>query len=186
MEIYEEGRMIGTFCSETEGLFLKVTCSLQADEKIHRVYLAHRTGSFYVGIPDRAGRLTVRIPLKHVPEKFCCVSSAETKGEWSPWRGELDGVPVEAAFIRDGGLALPREEAMNFPAWDMKTIHLADREMSLVPLDGEGNPILTELTKGEIKNEAVYLGNFDSDLPSDLPADGGGSGDGGKTDCADL
>ena len=186
MEIYEEGRPIGTFCSKKEGLFLRADCSLQADEKLHRVYLAHRTGSLYVGIPDRTGRLTARIPYKNVPEEFCCVSSAAPRGEWSPWRGELDGVPVESALIKKGALALPAEDAKNFPAWDMKIFHLSDREMVLVPLGEDGSPILTELTKGEPENEADTLGNFNTDLSSDLPAGDSGSDDGGQTDCSDL
>ena len=186
MEIFEEGRIAGTFEGQPEGLFLKAVCVMQDCSKVRRIYLAHKTGSLYVGIPDHTGRLTASIPQKYVPEKFCCVASAAPRGKWSPWRGELDGVQVETALIQEGKIALPPEEAENFPAWTMKTFDLSGKEMALVPLNGDGMPVLAELTKGDTENEENSFGDSDSGMPSDLPSADSGSSDGGQADCADL
>ena len=186
MEIYEDGRIAGTFQGEAEGLFLKADCVMKDCSQIRRIYLAHKTGSVYLGIPDHTGRLTVRIPRKYVPEHFCCVASSAPRGEWSPWRGELDGVEVGTALIQKGRIALPPEEAENFPAWTMKTYDLSGTEMALVPLNEEGSPVLAELTKGDAGNEEIPFDHSDSGMSSDLPAADGGGSDGGQTACADL
>ena len=186
MEIFEDGRIAGTFRGEPDGLFLKAVCVMEDCSKIRRIYLAHKTGSIYLGIPDHTGRLAVRIPRKYVPEHYSCVASSAPRGEWSPWRGKLDGVEVETALIQEGRIALPLEEAENFPAWTMKTLNLSGTEMALVPLDEEGNPALTELTKGDTENEESPFNHSDSGVPSDLPAADSGGSNGGQTDCADL
>lgn len=184
MEIYENARLIGTLELQKEGLYTKFSCTIKPTAGIWRIYLAYPYGSMYLGIPNKNGELKARISNKRVPKDFAAVASSGSKGEWLPWRGQIDGIDIETALVKPDAIAMTLDDAMNFPAWDMETKIIYDTQMAILPLDAEGLPLPTERKGAE--NETVDFNHFDFDLPADSLADDDLGGQGWEADCADL
>lgn len=184
MEIYQDGREIGTLHIEKEGLYARITCKTEPSREIRRIYLAYPFDAEYLGIPDQKGNLTKRIAQKHLPQSFHAVASKHPKEPWVPWRGEVDGVLVESALIRPQQLAMPLSEALKFPEWDMQSVEIYDVEMALLPLNADGTP--QPIEREVVENEALDLDNVDFGMSADEPSDDGIGGEGWEADCTDL
>ena len=127
MQIKLFDRNGGAGAAEVKESALFYHFTIQLDHKTEtpvRVYAVAGLTSVYLGIPDRAGRLTAQLARKHLPSApVCGVVTDEPRGVWQPWRGELDGVPVSMALTRaaeDGcRMAMPEETAArcSCPRW---------------------------------------------------------------------
>lgn len=184
MKVYENGREIGTLQFENDGLYSVITCKVEPSEQIRRVYLARPYVSEYLGIPNRDGAFKTRISRKHLHPDFCAVATSEPKGAYLPWRGELDGVLIDNAWISAQELLIPADEAMNFPGWDLENKEIDKKEMTVIPLNSEGMPQPKE--REAPKDETMDLDDFDFDMPADVPADDGIGGQGWEADRTDL
>ena len=97
--IYEQGRIAGSFDCEGKGLYFEFSCRMQKGSVLRRLYALSGWDSVYVGIPDERGELLRRVKRKLFPcEVSCMIASDRGRSQWSPWRGELDGIVVEDAW----------------------------------------------------------------------------------------
>ena len=154
MQIKLFDRNGGAGAAEVKESALFYHFTIQLDHKTEtpvRVYAVAGLTSVYLGIPDRAGRLTVQLARKHLPSAPACgVVTDEPRGVWQPWRGELDGVPVSMALTRvaeDGcRMAMPEETAARFPAWtaSFEPVVLDGKQYYELFFDADGRPRLRE------------------------------------------
>lgn len=193
--VYERGDPIGRMTAEREGLFWRFHCNVpQKGELVRRIYVLSLWRAEYLGIPAADGSLTGRIAAKHLPSGVTgAVASGIGRGQWLPWRGEVEGVAVEDGCLlrEDGGmlLALPPEQAARFPIWlgQMEARTVLDREMLLLPMDVEGRVIWKE-KEGATDEETMQAHDRDviADDPAFEPAADHGLGFGEQADCPDL
>lgn len=184
MEIYEDGIQIGTLETEENGLYTVFRCACEPSEKIRRVYLAYPYGSKYIGLADRNGNFQTQIPRKQIPKDICAVAGTRPKDGYLPWRGELDGVWIDSALISENEIAMPLNEAMKFPAWEMDITEIDNTQMALVPLSADGMPLPREREAEE--NETLDFDDYDAGDLADLPADERIGEQGWEADRADL
>ena len=192
--IYENGLPVGTCEMRREGLYRIFHCKIgKKGEQPRRIYVLSGYGSEYLGVADRDGELTARLPEKRLQngaDGF--VATTAPKGVWQPWRGELDGVGVESAFLRqrDDGfdVALPPEQAVRFPEWveQFQRELLFGAEYALLPLNADGQPPLTEKDNGGFTYETSDFTPIGSTLPADDFADDGFGEQGREADSPDL
>lgn len=194
--IYEEGTPIGTLQAQEDGLFWKFDVKIEnRPEQIRRVFVISGWSSQYLGIPDAAGVLTARLARRHLPEGVSgAVATVWPRCPWLPWRGEVDGVFVDACWLRprEGGmdLAMLPQTAIQFPAWApwLRTEPLFDTQMAVFELDQNGRLPLIE-KEGGTTNETFET--MDGDAPEPLlsaePAadDDAGGGDPEEADRTD-
>ncbi len=183
MKVYENGREIGILQLEDDGLYSVITCKVEPSEQIRRVYLAWPYASEYLGIPNREGVFRTRISRKHLHSDSCAVATSEPKGAHLPWRGNLEGVLIDSAWIGAQELLIPADEAMNFPGWDLENKEIDKKEMKVIPLNADGMP---QPKEREATDETMDLDDFDFDLPADVPADDGLGGQGWEADRTDI
>lgn len=155
MQIKLFDRNGGAGAAEVKESALFYHFTIQLDHKTEtpvRVYAVAGLTSVYLGIPDRAGRLTAQLARKHLPSAPTCgVVTDEPRGVWQPWRGELDGVPVSMALTRaaEGGcrMAMPEETAARFPAWtaSFEPVVLDGKQYYELFFDPDGRPRLREV-----------------------------------------
>ena len=184
MEIYEDGKQIGTLDVEECGLYTVFSCKCEPSAAIRRVYLAYPYGAKYLGIPNRQGVFQTQIASKQLPEQFCAVSSKTEKNQWLPWRGEIDGILIETAWISESEIIMPQHEAMKFPAWELEETEVNNIKVARLPLcNSEPLPKEREAEENETFDFDVYdAGDFDH-----LRADGDCVGeDGWQVSSADL
>ena len=176
--IYENGNAAGTMSIQSEGLYWRIRCKMRPMSGLRRVYAIAGLQSVYLGIPDARGELNLRIAKKNLPETQMALAVSTPKGEWLPWRGEIDGVEVELCYCRRETegicLALPEAELIKFPAWagewDRERVY--DKEMALLHLDENGHlPQIETEHGGTEENETMDSGYVDPLLLADLPAD---------------
>lgn len=175
MEIWEEDRSIGTLHCQRQGLFWNCTCKIEKNrEQIRRLYVQKEWQVEYLGIPDAQGLLTGRIPMAHFPNGIeTALADTHARGDWRPWRGELDGVFVNRAYLRrdEAGmtLALEMQEAVKFPAWikHMGTQSVFGQKMATVQLNQDGTLPVKEIESGGYTDETTHRDNFDFELSSD-------------------
>lgn len=198
LAIYENGVPVGTLQAQREGLFWVFSCKIrQTTEQIRRIYVVSGWRTEYLGIPYPCGEeamLTAHVPAKHLPDELTgAVATTDPRGQWLPWCGETDGVPVFQGYFRtaeDGiELALLPEEAQMLPEWLplMQPISVMGRERLMIKLDKNGMlpPRNTE-NGGNTYDTETFVDSIDSDLPVDAAADDGDGLDRGQTDRADL
>lgn len=193
--IYEQSRIAGSFDCESKGLYYEFSCRMQKGSVLRRLYALSGWDSVYVGIPDERGELFRRVKRKLFPgEVSCMIASDRGRSQWSPWRGELDGIMVEDAWIRREGeeilLALPPTEALRFPAWApyFTSEEIEDQSRMLLRLTAEAKPVALETENGRDTNEEIDSDLIDFGLPSEsVTFDGDSLGDHGEEAyCADL
>lgn len=194
LTVFEGEKQVGTLWIEPDGLFYGISCKItDCREQIRRIFVGYGWKAEYLGIPDAEGNLTTRIPKKHLPDGITyAVATTMPRGQWLPWRGVADGVPIAEAFIKqseDGiDLVLPPQEAAKLPAWaeKMQTETVFGRELmklSLLP-DGSLPEITTE--RGANTDEEI-IGNGTADRMPDDDASRISLGDEERqTDRADL
>ena len=184
--IYENGSAAGTLTITSEGLYWLVRCKLKPMSRLRRVYAVTGLQSVYLGIPDARGELSVRMAKKHLPDMESALAVTTPKGEWLPWRGEVDGVEVEFCYCKQEAdgicLALPESEVIKFPAWagQWNRERVYDSELALLRLDQNGHLLVIDRENGgNDENETMDSGYIDPLLLADLPADYsyGGTGD---------
>lgn len=176
--IYEEGIAIGTLRAQEDGLFWKFDVKIEnRPEQIRRVFVLSGWDSQYLGIPDASGVLTARLARRHLPQGVAgAVATVWPRCPWLPWRGEVDGVFVDACWLRpreDGmDLAMLPQEAIKFPAWApwLRTEPLFDVQMAVFDLDQNGHLPLIE-KEGGTTNETSYRTDPEPVLPADPAAD---------------
>ncbi len=198
LSVLEHGEKIGTLTAQKEGLFWRVSCQIkQEKEKVRRVYMISGWNVEYLGIPyprDGQAELVARIPLRRFPNEptgaACCV---HPRGEWMPWCGEVDGVPMEEGYLRatDEGLllALPPELAQRLPQWisGMEAATIFGEEFLTIQLDKDGTYPHGEIENGGIRyDEEADSGSIDPCLLPYAVSDDRFGGDGIETDCPDL
>ena len=172
MDIFEDGTKIGTAQLHTEGLYTTLSCEIEPNHAIKRLYLAYPYASQYLGIPDENGILNRKIASKNLPKDFCIVASAQKHSNYLPWRGVIDGVTVQAARISSQEILLPMEVTANFPAMRFETKTTDEKQMALVMLDSEGTP---QMKEREMTDETFNFDAFGVSEPADLLADDLGS-----------
>ncbi len=176
--IYENGSAAGTLYIVSEGLYWHIRCKMKPASQLRRLYAVAGLRSVYLGIPDASGEMRIRIAKKNLPEVQLALAASTPRGEWLPWRGEVDGVEVELCYCRqepDGiCLALPESELIKFPAWTGKwnCERVYDKEMALLYLDENGHlPQKENEHGGTEENETMDCGYVDPLLLAELPAD---------------
>ena len=127
MDIFENGRRIGTMHAEPDGLYTLITCKTEPAKAVRRLYLTYPYASQYLGIPDESGTLARKIASKKLPKEFSAVAASHADAEYLPWCGVLDGIEVHDALISTTEILLPMEEAMNFPSWSFDTKTIDDK-----------------------------------------------------------
>ena len=105
LEVFAQGKKIGTAEVEREGLFLEFSANLRPEgDALLRLYAVAGWHSEYLGIPCPSGgelRLSARLPASHFPgEPTAIVANPRPRSEWLPWCGELDGIPVRDCRVR--------------------------------------------------------------------------------------
>ena len=105
LEVFAQGKKIGTAEMEREGLFLEFSANLRPEgDALLRLYAVAGWHSEYLGIPCPSGgelRLSARLPASHFPgEPTAIAADPRPRSEWLPWCGELDGIPVRDCRIR--------------------------------------------------------------------------------------
>ena len=183
MEIYEDGKQIGTLELEENGLYALISCQCEPSRAVRRVYIAYPYGCKYLGIPNGQGFFQTRIAKKQLPNQFCVVSSTAEKSRWLPWRGEIDGILIETALISENEIAMPLHEAMKFPEWDLEETEVNATKMALLPLL-DGVPMLRE--REATKNETLDFDVYDDRDFAHLPADDSFGEDGWQAGRVDL
>lgn len=166
---------VGTLLAARDGLYWNFSCELEKKTELPlRVYVLTKTAAEYLGIPDAEGHLTVRIPARHfAAEPDGAVASERPRGEWTPWRGILNGVPVEFCLLRcaaDGiTAALPPEEAQKFQQApdSLPQITIFGEQWASLPVDPDGGPPSIERDNGGIYNETTALDPVAGGLPLD-------------------
>ena len=182
MDIFENGRKIGTIEQQSEGLYTRLICQTEPSRTIRRLYLVYPYASAYLGIPDETGRLERRIVSKKLPQEYCAVCAQKMPGDYLPWRGIVDGIEVNEALIGNDEILLSQEDAMNFPSWSFEAKIIDDRQMAVLPLNAEGVP---QPREREARDEALDFDDFDDGVSSGLPADDG-AGREPEADCPDV
>lgn len=194
LTVFEGERQVGTLNVEPDGLFYDFSCQLtQSREQIRRVFVGYGWRSEYLGIPDASGALKARLPKKRLPDGVSFAVAANVpRGEWLPWRGEADGVPIAEGYIRcteEGiDLLLPPQEALKLPAWaeDMHTKTVLGREFAMLTLLPDGTLPERKTEKGEDTDEEIFNGNTVDRVPADVAPDERDCVEGRETDCTDL
>lgn len=191
VSVYEGSELVGSLEVKKVGLFWEFQCRLtKSAEPIRRIYVIKQWSSEYLGIPDADGLLTAKIPCSHLPEGVdSAVATAAPRGVWMPWRGVLDEIPVQEAFLRrdengDILLALSPQETLKFPAWaeQMTSEAVPDGERAVLRLTPDGELPMIEKELGGQKDEApeeMDLPAFDADVSAE-PADAAGYGGAGE------
>ncbi len=176
--IYENGSAAGTLTMASEGLYWQIRCKMKPTKQLLRLYAVSGLSSVYLGIPDGRGELSVRIGKKHLPDVQAALAVTTPKGEWLPWRGEVDGVEVELCYCRQEAdgicLALPEAELIKFPAWagQWNRERVYDQELALLRLDENGHlPQIDRENGGTEEHETMDSGYIDPLLLAELPAD---------------
>ena len=194
LTIFYGAEPIGTLIGQREGLFWNFSCNFEKKpERPLRIYVLTGLTSEYIGIPDADGQLSARIAARHfTAEPSGAVASEYPRSEWTPWRGELDGVAVDFCLLRrtdDGNtVAFPPEEAVKFPQWldGMTQITAFGRQWASVALDGDGHLPPRDTEHGGTEDETI-TGNFaDGDVLVDTAAADGFGEDGREADRSDL
>lgn len=150
LEVFAQGKKIGTAEVEWEGLFLEFSANLRPEgDALLRLYAVAGWHSEYLGIPCPSGgelRLSARLPASHFPgEPTAIVADPRPRSEWLPWCGELDGIPVRDCRIRREQdaivLALAEPEAEQFPGWlaHMEEAELGGEAVRLLRLNADGS-----------------------------------------------
>ncbi len=124
IEMVYEGASCGEAQIRRNGLYMKVDCACSAvTGQVVRAWLPVGDEPFCLGVlePENGQlRLTRRIPASRFPQPpYGTVTVSPNGVLWSPWAGELQGVPVEGALCRTQGntrtVALPWPESGPFP-----------------------------------------------------------------------
>lgn len=152
IKLFDRNGGVGAAEVKESALFYHFTIQFEhRTEAPVRVYVVAGLTSVYLGIPDRAGYLTVQLARKHLPSApECGVVTDEPRGAWQPWHGELDGVPVAMALTRaeeDGcRMAMPEDTAACFPAWtdSFEPVMLGGKQYYELLFDANGRPRLRE------------------------------------------
>lgn len=150
LEVFAQGKKIGTAEVEREGLFLEFSANLRPEgDALLRLYAVAGWHSEYLGIPCPSGgelRLSARLPASHFPgEPTAIAADPRPRSEWLPWCGELDGIPVRDCRIRREEeaivLALAEPEAEQFPGWlaHMEEAELGGEAVRLLRLNADGS-----------------------------------------------
>lgn len=189
--IYEGTKIVGTYEVREEGLYRRICCKVET-KGIRRLYAVYGLHAQYLGIPDANGQLSARISKRLLPGVEGVLASAYERGEWNPWRGEMDGVLIGFCFLRereDGiALALSEEEAIKFPAWTEQLYRerINGMDAAIVLLDPNGHLPLVEKENGGTEYETNDSNALDPLLLAELPADYSyGVGDEGEQQEAD-
>ena len=185
---------VGVLHAAQDGLYWKFSCELEKTTELPlRIYVLNKADSEYLGIPDADGHLTARIPARHfAAEPDGAVASEYPRGEWTPWRGTLNGVPVEFCLLRrtEDGItaALPPEAAQGFDQApdDLPQITLYGKQWASVPVDLDGHLPPIERDNGGIYNETTALDPVAGGLPLDDAAADRLGQDGRQADRPDL
>lgn len=194
LTVFEAEQPIGTLQITSDGLFYVFSCDLTENrEQIRRVFVGYGWRSEYLGIPDASGKLRARLPKNRLPDGIgFAVAASIPRGQWLPWRGEVDGVSIAEGYIHpseDGiDLLLPPQEAVKLPAWAqyMQAQTLLGREMMLLSLLPDGSLPDRMTDRGEQTDEKITCDDPADGVPAD-DAPGAGVGDEGReADCADL
>lgn len=210
LSIFHAEETIGSAQIVREGLFWCVSAKiLQKKRELFRLYAVYQWKVEYLGVFDAAGALNRRIAVSHLPQGITfLLATTCPRGQWLPWRGELDGIAVADAFLlaQGGGLrlALGAGEMLKFPLWlaQMKNETVYDRQMAVLTLGAEGALPLIERESRGTEDETMDPDAPDCELSAFTPADdGSGAGDdlvdaaaggapdeggGEKADCPDL
>ncbi len=194
LTVFEGEQPVGTLQITPDGLFYDIACELtKSRERIRRVFVGQKWKSEYLGIPDAAGKLRTRLPKNRLPDGIgFAVAASIPRGQWLPWRGEADGVPIAEGYIRpsqDGiDLLLPPQEAVKLPAWAqyMHTETMFGRELLLLTLLPDGTLPEIKTERGEQTDEENSCDSVDDSLPADDAPDDGVGGEGREADRADL
>lgn len=182
--IFYNGSAAGTAEIRSDGLYWDISCKVEA-QGLTRLYGIEGWNSQYLGIPGSDGRLHTRMGKNHLPDGITAiVASPNPRGDWQPWRGTVDGVPVEAGYIHplhEGFfLGLTPEESAKFPEWveQIEQIQVYGKNMAGLRLDSQGHlPLIERESRGRENEKTDFPDSFDG-LPDDLPADDGDGGPG--------
>lgn len=197
LTVYEGETAVGTLTMQRSGIFYDFRCQItKSMEQIHRLYVGKSWQVVYLGIPDASGVLNVRVPCSHLREEpeFAIVS-VYPRGQWMPWRGEIDGVPVASAFFAEADgqieLLLAPEEALKFPAWldnaEKETLHATEFTKLILTKEGKLPTIENrKIENGEKDNEEIRSAVPEPVLSADAPADESIGNEGREADCPDL
>lgn len=125
MQIKLFDRNGGAGAAEVKESALFYHFTIQLDHKTEtpvRVYAVAGLTSVYLGIPDRAGRLTAQLARKHLPSAPTCAAE--------------DGCRM----------AMPEETAARFPAWtaSFEPVVLDGKQYYELFFDADGRPRLRE------------------------------------------
>lgn len=164
LEVFAQGKKIGTAEMEREGLFLEFSANLRPEgDALLRLYAVAGWHSEYLGIPCPSGgelRLSARLPASHFPgEPTAIAADPRPRSEWLPWCGELDDIPVCDCRIRREQdaivLALAEPEAEQFPGWlaHMEETELGGEAVRLLRLNADGSLPFSE--EEEEKSEDI-------------------------------
>lgn len=194
LPVFEGEHKIGTLRAEPDGLFYDFFCQVtQNGEQIRRVFVGYDWRAEYLGIPDASGKLQTRLPKNRLPDGVgFAVAAAIPRGEWLPWRGAVDGVPIAEGLIKPSehgiDLLLPPQEAVKLPAWAeaMQKKTLFGRELMLLSLLPDGTLPKKITDRGEDTDETISCDPADDGLPADGISDDGVCDEGREADCADL
>jgi|GEM_PF-3241703 len=184
MDVYENGRKIGSLQLLDDGLYYRIECALMPTKELRRIYLAYPYGSMYLGLADRDGRYMTRLAKKRMPEQPLAVCSCRPKGAYAPWRGEVGGNVLDDALIGESEILILPQETVRFPQWVLETKKIDETEMVAIPLNDEGLPQPRE--REATNDETMDIDDFDIDLLADVPADDGFGSEGWQADRADL
>ena len=164
LEVFAQGKKIGTAEVEREGLVLEFSANLRPEgDALLRLYAVAGWHSEYLGIPCPSGgelRLSARLPASHFPgEPTAIAADPRPRSEWLPWCGELDDIPVCDCRIRREQdaivLALAEPEAEQFPGWlaHMEETELGGEAVRLLRLNADGSLPFSE--EEEEKSEDI-------------------------------
>ena len=194
LAVYEGEKQVGTLRAEPDGLFYDVSCDLApTGGPIRRVFVGKAWRSEYLGVPDASGSLRARLPKKRLPDGISfAVAAAIGRGQWLPWRGALDGVPIAEAYIKPTGdgieLLLPPQEAVKLPAWAeyMHTESAFGKELMMIALLPDGTLPERITDRGEEKDEENPCDDTGDREPADAVAYDRLGDEGRQADRADL
>lgn len=177
LEVFAQGKKIGTAEVEREGLFLEFSANLRPEgDAPLRLYAVAGWHSEYLGIPCPSGgelRLSARLPASHFPgEPTAIAADPRPRSEWLPWCGELDGIPVRDCRIRREQdaivLALAEAEAEQFPGWlaHMEEAELGGEAVRLLRLNADGSLPFSE----EEEEKSEDIPEIEPEAPEEEPA----------------
>lgn len=177
LEVFAQGRKIGTAEVKRDGLFLEFSARLRPEgDALLRLYAVAGWHSEYLGIPCPSGgelRLIARLPSSHFPgEPTAITADALPRSEWLPWCGELDGIPVhDCRICREKDaivLALAEPEAEQFPGWlaHMEETELGGEAVWLLRLNADGGLPFSE----EEEEKTEDIPEIGPEAPEEEPA----------------